>query len=119
MAKRVISFSALSKENNIGWINSEVPNHTVINFFSLNTRSSLIVNIHAYLYDATISELNMVCDPFFPSLLAVDEEKFSDSSDDVTRFVRFVFEGGCISFFYKNVCFQTMERKVVMPAGKK
>jgi hypothetical protein len=119
MAKKAVNFSTLSKVQGVGWISSETPGHTIINFFSLNKRSSRMVEVYAYLHNATISELNIVCAPSFTDLLEIQEEEFPDNPDQARHSVRLVFEDGYVSFFYKKVHFQTIERETTMMMGKK
>jgi hypothetical protein len=112
------TFSGLTQSHGIGWISSETLDHTIINFFSLDRPSSQILNTYAYLSNARIAECNINCAPSFPPLVAVQEETFPDNPEGFRRLVKLVFEGGHASFFFSEVCFQTVSRKTVILMGK-
>ena len=110
VASNAKNFSNLAATSSLGWINSETPRQTIINFFSLDRRRSRIVETYAYLYEASIREIDVTCDRSFPDLISIDEENHAENSEEARHSVSLVFQDGRISFFYREVHFHTVER---------
>jgi hypothetical protein len=103
-----VSFADIPEEMDIGWINSESPWLTVISFH--RAWRSHIVEIHAYLHRAAVSEIDIVCDPHFPNLEAIITEDLPETPHGPRHSVRFVFEQGAMAFLYMDVAFQATTR---------
>jgi hypothetical protein len=119
-----VSFADFPKDMSLGWISSESPNITIMNFFRADMQAAKMQEIYAFLHHAVIEEIDIVCDPGLPDLNAVIEEKLPEKNVPETLrgpgySVRLVYDRGSISFLYMDVAFLATERKVVMQMDRK
>src|SRR3954471_22723332 len=74
------SFADFPSDMSLGWIDSASPDITIMNFFRLDRPAAKMQEIHAFLHHAAIEEIDIVCDPGFPSLDAIVEQKLPEEN---------------------------------------
>ncbi len=124
MIKTPANFADFPADLSLGWVSSEAPNFTIINFIRVDKGAALIEEIYAFLRSASVLEIDIACEPHFPNLDAIVEEKLPETALPETaqgpRYsVRLVFDRGSVSFAYREVSFLVTEKKAIMMMGRR
>ena len=104
-------FSELDGYDEVSWISWEIPGQVVVSFHRMDLPSGgidnlyRIDNLYMYLLGASISDLNICCNPHLPLFRGVQRQIIPDNPEGFRDLLTFSFEQGYFSIFCGEVFF--------------
>lgn len=89
----------------VSWISWETPGHVVISFHTIDAIKGRVINLYMYVLDASISDIELRCTPYFPLFRGVEQRVLSDNPQGFQTLLTFSFEQGSFSLFCRDVFF--------------
>jgi hypothetical protein len=101
----MFDLSALDSYQEISWVSWETPGQIVISFHTIDPVKGMVTNLYMYMLDASISDINLRCAPYFPLFCGVQQKVIADNPEGFRGLLTFSFEEGGFSIFCREVFF--------------
>jgi hypothetical protein len=99
-------FPGLDGLDYIGWINTDVLDHVILNFYSGAPDGTAVYNTYVYLLLGRIVEADFACDPHFPEIERIEHNSFREQAEELQNWIGIYFKKGHLAFTYKSASFQ-------------
>jgi hypothetical protein len=112
MSEQEHEFLDLDGLHGLGWVNSDAPNHIVLNFFAAATDRTEIYNTYVYLLNGHADGADVQWKTHFPDIVTVEQKSLPENPQRSRKWMKIVFERGYISFVYERACLQRQTTKL-------
>ena len=116
----MFDLSAVKGYEEVSWISWETPGTVIIGFHTIDPVRGMLTNLYMYMLDCSISDVDLVCDPYFPLFRSVEQQFVPDNPRGFRNKLAFLFENGSFSVFCRDVFFREIATPAqVLPSGRK
>jgi hypothetical protein len=116
----MFDLSAVKGYEEVSWISWETPGTVIISFHTIDPVRAMVTNLYMYMLDGSISDVNLVCDPYFPLFRSVEQQFTPEGPRGFQNKLTFLFESGSFSLFCRDVFFREIATPAqVLSSGRK
>lgn len=116
----MFDLSAVKGYEEVSWISWEAPETVIISFHTIDAIRGMVTNLYMYMLDVSISDINLVCNPYFPLFRSVGQQCMSDRPRGFQNKLTFLFESGSFTVFCRDVFFREIATPAhVLSSGRK
>jgi hypothetical protein len=113
----MFDLSAVKGYEEVSWISWETPGTVIISFHTIDPVRGTVTNLYMYMLDGSISDVNLVCDPYFPLFRSVEQQFTPDGPRGFQNKLTFLFESGSFSLFCRDVFFREIATPAQVPSS--